>query len=143
MIVQVRRSVFETNSSSTHSLSIVTQDEFDYWKNNKDVYFVGNAYGYFDEARFGKAFVTKDEILAMAAKVNEEQNLTSEDRYPTDDSFFEQDEEDWYSESPAKEEGILSFEDWFEQEYLETYTQKFTTPSGDKMIAFGEYGTNY
>ena len=143
MIVQVRRGVFETNSSSTHSLSIVTQDEFDYWKDNKDVYFVGNAYGYFDEKRFGKAFVTKDEILAMAAKVNEEKNLTGEDRYPTDDSFFERDEDDWYSDSPAKEEGILSYEDWLEQEYLETYAQKFTTPSGDKMIAFGEYGTNY
>lgn len=29
---QIRRGVFETNSSSTHSLTIVSQEEYDKWK---------------------------------------------------------------------------------------------------------------
>ena len=143
-MLQIRQGVFETNSSSTHSLNIVTKENFDYWRNNKDVYYVGEAYGPFDAEKFGKEFVTKDEILAMAAKLNEELSLEGDNKYPVDDTFFTGNEDDdWYSDTAAKEEGILSFEDWYEQEYLETYAQNFTTPSGDKMVAFGEYGTDY
>lgn len=142
-MLQVRQGVFETNSSSTHSLNIVTEENFDYWKNNKDVYYVGDACGGFSSDKFGKEFVTKDEILAMAAKLNEK--LDPEDnKYPINDTFFNDDEnDDWYGDSVAREEGIISYEDWYEQEYLETYSHHFTTPSGDKMVAFGDYGTNY
>lgn len=30
---QIRRNVFETNSSSTHSLTMCSEDEFDNWRN--------------------------------------------------------------------------------------------------------------
>lgn len=33
MKVQVRRGVFETNSSSTHSITICSKEEFERWKN--------------------------------------------------------------------------------------------------------------
>ena len=36
--VQIRRGVFETNSSSVHSLTMVSEEEYDNWKNNKDIY---------------------------------------------------------------------------------------------------------
>ena len=32
---QIRRGVFETNSSSTHSLTICTEEEFNKWKNGE------------------------------------------------------------------------------------------------------------
>ena len=35
---QIRRGVFETNSSSTHSLTILTKKEFDDYKNDKLVF---------------------------------------------------------------------------------------------------------
>jgi hypothetical protein len=35
---QVRMSVFETNSSSTHSLTIVTAEEYNKWKDGKLAY---------------------------------------------------------------------------------------------------------
>ena len=35
MKIQIRRGVFETNSSSTHSLQICTKEEFDQWVDGK------------------------------------------------------------------------------------------------------------
>lgn len=32
---QIRKNVFETNSSSTHSLTMCTKEEYDNWKNGK------------------------------------------------------------------------------------------------------------
>ena len=36
MKISVRKGVFETNSSSTHSLTMCSEDEFDQWKDGKD-----------------------------------------------------------------------------------------------------------
>ena len=38
MKIQVRRGVFETNSSSVHSLCICSADDYDRWKNGKLFY---------------------------------------------------------------------------------------------------------
>lgn len=35
---QIRRSVFETNSSSVHSLTMCTQSDYDRWKNEELIY---------------------------------------------------------------------------------------------------------
>lgn len=35
---QIRRGVFETNSSSTHSLTIITKQDFDAYKNGKLIF---------------------------------------------------------------------------------------------------------
>ena len=32
---QIRRNIFETNSSSTHSLTMCSEEEFEQWKNGK------------------------------------------------------------------------------------------------------------
>lgn len=34
----IRRNVFETNSSSTHSISIVSKEDFEKWKNGELLY---------------------------------------------------------------------------------------------------------
>lgn len=36
-MIQIRQGVFETNSSSTHSITIASESDFDKWKNG-DVY---------------------------------------------------------------------------------------------------------
>ena len=38
MKIQIRRGIFETNSSSTHSLTMCTDNDFDKWKNGELVY---------------------------------------------------------------------------------------------------------
>ena len=90
---QVRKCVLETNSSSTHSLCICTQEEYDKWKNGEMIYDYYN-----------------DKIVPIPYDI-------SKFRYRTYDKYC--------------------------QNYdLESYEKFFTTPNGDRMVAFGEYGFN-
>ena len=93
----IRRNVFETNSSSTHSLCICTQEEYDKWKNKEAI---------FD--RWGEEIISAEDYLKL--------------------------EDKW-----VKEE-CQTYDEYFDDEYLEFYDYKFVTPSGDKMVAFGKYG---
>jgi hypothetical protein len=38
MKIQIRKGVFETNSSSVHALCLCTNDEYDKWKNGEYIY---------------------------------------------------------------------------------------------------------
>lgn len=42
MKIQVRRNVFETNSSSTHSLTFASDDEYNGWKNGTYIFDADN-----------------------------------------------------------------------------------------------------
>lgn len=50
-MLQIRRNVFETNSSSTHSITICTEDEYEMWKRGK-VYW----------SPYSEAFVSKEDV---------------------------------------------------------------------------------
>lgn len=143
-MLQVRQGVFETNSSSTHSLNICTQEEFDAWiAKDSDICFVGEAWGDFDPSKFNEAnFVTKQEVLNRAIEANKEHE--DKEYYKTYDieHFFDKPEDEWYSESEAERENVYLAED-YESDTLEYYERKFTTPSGDKMVAFGMYGQDW
>lgn len=107
---QIRRGTFETNSSSVHSLTMCTEDEFKKWENGEVLYDKEN-----------EKFVTKDEIM----KENP-------------------DEVDWNNEDEVKdyfkEWDIQTFDEFFDDDWYETYKQKYITPNGEKVIAFGYYG---
>lgn len=146
-MLQVRQGVFETNSSSTHTLNICTQEEFDAWTaKDSDICFVGDAWGDFGPSKFnGAKFVTKQEVLDRAIEANKEHENEEHGRYyrPYDiEHFFEQPEDKWYLESDAVDNNVYLSKD-YESDTLEYYESKFTTPSGDKMIAFGMYGQDY
>lgn len=91
MKINIRKNVFETNSSSVHSLCICTEEEFDAWKKG-ELY-----YNYYSDE------FTKNSV----------------DRWNEDNQ---------------------TYNGFFEESWLETYEEHFTTPSGDKMVAFGRYG---
>lgn len=54
MKIEIRHSVFETNSSSTHSLTMCTESEFEKWRSG-DLVFYGS-FGY------GGELITKEEL---------------------------------------------------------------------------------
>lgn len=145
-MLQVRQGVFETNSSSTHSLNICTQEEFDDWiAKDSDICFIGEAWGDFNPDKFGgRDFVTKQEVLDRAIEANKEKENEGRSKRSLYDveHFFEIPEDSWYDESEAQENNVYLSED-YESDTLEYYERKFTTPSGDKMIAFGMYGQDY
>lgn len=91
MKINIRKNVFETNSSSVHSLCICTEEEFDAWKKGELYY-----------------------------------NYWS-------DEFTKSPVDGWNEDNQT-------YEGFFEESWLETYEEHFTTPSGDKMVAFGRYG---
>lgn len=99
----IRFNIFETNSSSTHSLCICTEDEYEKWKNGDLIY------SYWDNDMI-KPPDNLDEML------DEDSPLYDSDAV--------------YDYRPYD----------YEDEYLEWYDYHFTTPSGDKMVAFGWYG---
>ena len=90
----IRNNVFETNSSSTHSLCVCTEEEYKKFVSGKIVYDTWS-----------------DEFLSKEAY----ENLDDGDKY-----------------------GCMSYDSM--GNYLEYYEHHFTTPSGDKMVVFGEYG---
>ena len=94
----IRRGIFETNSSSVHSITMCSDDEYSKWKNGEV---------YYD--RYNKTLVESNEEI--------EREREEDTRYLTYDEFH----------------------DWDYIEY-ETFSDIYTTPSGETVHAFGYYG---
>ena len=92
-MIQIRRGVFETNSSSTHTITICTKAEYEDFKQ-------------------GRLLVNPWEGTLSA---------------PCDID-------------PTWREDYYTYEQWCERDYLEGYEKEYTTPGGEKIVAFGEYG---
>lgn len=123
---QVRRGVFETNSSSTHSITMCMKSDYDRWSNGEGFFYTGSDFGSPDDKTPQKGhFYTKDEVIDFL-KVY---------KYCPDNV-------DWEDEDEVKE--LLRENEFidceYENDYLEWYESEFTTPSGETVVAFGEYG---
>ncbi len=124
----IRRGTFETNSSSTHSITICTEDEYTKWKKGEM---------FFD--RWDEKLITKkeyDEEIARLKKSFEEEHCDYEweDEEEKQETF-----EEWLSEDKT----YYSYEEYQDAIEHETYVEKYTTPKGEKIIAFGYYGNDY
>lgn len=119
---QVRRGVFETNSSSTHSLTMMMKSDYDRW-HKEQLYLYEGGYGWdFDKPDKNQLY-TKDEAV----------KFTKMNKYYKD--------EDEIDDEILRDAGFISWDDEG-SEYLEGFYQEFTTPSGETIVAFGEYGYN-
>jgi len=132
---QIRRGVFETNSSSTHSLTMCTQEQFDDWKNGKLLY---NAW----DDEFVEAKVLTEQDKADAQKDYERKKL----QYWKDwEQLTNTEVNDWYDKYArehrcAADSGCKTFDDWKYDDNLEYFVNTYTTPGGEKVVAFGKYG---
>lgn len=100
MKIQMRTNVFETNSSSTHAMSICTENDYKAFKE-------------------GKKLISKYSL-----------------------KLYNSVEEGLADERLAEKEDFLTYDEFeeFVSEYYEDFEEKFTTPGGEKVIAFGYYG---
>ena len=114
---QVRMGVFETNSSMTHALTICTQEEYDKWQNGETLL---NEYAYDDNK-----FITMDD--ETIAELKAEYESSAHQYYDTFEKYL-------------SSEGINSYNTYNDEGYFEEFSKSFTTPSGDRMVAFGYYG---
>ena len=118
---KIRRGIFETNSSSTHTLTICTEEEYKRYRDGEigTLQYPSLVEGTLYE---GKKFFTKDEARNIEI------------------DYFERRGEEWDEEWVEQEIGYDFTFSGSEADYMEQYEEHFVTPSGDRMVVFGEYG---
>lgn len=128
----VRKGTFETNSSSSHSLTIMTQDKWnefettDKWLADWD----------------GELKLVDDLIERMKEEAEKYPDLYKDVDLNDRQSCIN------YLTSPKGRWGsrdYYTYDTWGDYEWsdwAECYVEKFETPSGDKLVAVGAYGYN-
>lgn len=131
---QIRRGIFESNSSSTHSLTMCSEEEFEQCKNGELL---------FDEwgsESFVKANSLSDDDKKYAAQDYE----NHKDEFSKDWSELSESAKEKYYTKYAKENNIVdedakTYDEW-QDDCLETFVDRYTSKSGDEIVAFGKYG---
>ena len=113
-MIKIRRGVFETNSSSVHSLIICPKA--DYEKLSRGELYID---AWSDEV------VTREKVIETVSKYFDREKLEA----MNEDDFRAVIRDNGFNTLDDLEDGDLEF---FEQEY--------TTEHGDKIVAFGQYG---
>lgn len=123
MKISVRRGVFETNSSSTHSITMCSDDDYRKWEN-------GELF-----MTWGDDFITKDEVVKELKK-DEYFNK----KYPNFD--FDNLENNEEYETILYDCDYYTYDTYWERkcEYYEGFEDSYVTKNGDKVICFGYYG---
>ena len=120
----IRANTFETNSSSTHSMIILTEEEYDKLESG-ELYLNNN-----DEV------ITKEEAKNIFLK------HMNKDKYEYDnDLSFEENIKNYLDEfGYYSSEYPQSLETWKEEDELESDTNIYISPSGDKLKIICKYG---
>ena len=119
----IRRGTFETNSSSTHSITMCKESDFDKWKNGEM---------YWD--RWNESLVSKEEVEKEMAKLKEE-FISEHPDYDKDDIDWEEQLEDYLN----SDKEYYTYEEFNNYDYIEYETFE---DSYDGVVAFGYYGMN-
>lgn len=131
---QIRCNVFETNSSSVHSITMCLEDIYKKWVND-EVYFYDSTYKL---PKGRDKFFTWDDMLEFMRNelnVDEEDIKALIEAKENDDSEFTSilQDSDFYTAD--------SYESYNED--CESYAEVFTTPMGERVVAFGYAGARY
>lgn len=128
MKISIRRNVFETNSSSVHSLTMADQSTMDKWKNKEVIY-----------DRYSRKFIPiskveeMDEYLKALDMVDGKIDATSWEENLADATI--NDFEDSYITYQ-----MFIDDNWATE--FEKFHQTYKTPAGETIHAFGYYGYN-
>lgn len=116
MLIQIRQGVFETNSSSTHSLCITTEEEYNNWEKDLGIYY----------DCYNQQLLTTEEVKEILIQkkyiINSDEDLI-EILKDLDRFYCFEEYKDNYSD------------------YYEVF-KKYTTKSGEKIVAFSYHGYN-
>lgn len=110
-MIKIRKGVFETNSSSVHSMTMCSDDE--YKKLLSGELLVG---------KYSGGVFTREEALK------------SHWNYNPDKKYTEEQIDRLVAEEYAK------FEDYGDDSYFEYFEDSYTLPDGQEVYAFGLYG---
>ena len=122
----IRQGCFETNSSSTHSITMCMESDYEKWKN-------GEMYWH----RWNDELVSKEEVEKEMAKLREE--------FIADNPGFDENDEEWQEKLEQyinEDKMYYTYEEFNDYDYIEyeTFVDTFETPQGEKVVSFGYYG---
>lgn len=120
-MINIRRGVFETNSSSTHSIAILTEEENQQWLK-------GDILRY----RWSDEFITKEEYAKKFEGLK--QQYSKENNIPIED-VDDYDVQEYFYDDIA-----YNFEDYNDIMELESDVTKYTTKNGERLIIRCWYG---
>ena len=125
-MIKIRYDVFETNSSSVHTLCVAQNEEID--KLKREELLVNRMWD-----RSGYLITYEDalhELIDVVHKYGHEDEIKI---------INSGDKEEIYR--LMREYDIAEcFDSYLETEYLEPYEEEFTTENGDRVLVFGRYG---
>lgn len=113
----IRRGVFETNSSSTHSITMCSQEDYDKWEKGEVLFVDGD-------------FVTREEAI---------EELKKDKYFNKNNPDFDFTDEEEVNDALVDNDYKTSDQYWYNCD-LETFEETYTTKSGEVIIAFGYYG---
>lgn len=140
-MIQSRDNVFETNSSSIHSMTIAPKSEYDAWVEDDNILFYPE----------DNEFVTRDEAIDSVRK-RDADYANSLWYNPLKDYYLKNDIEDGIAYKHIDDvpdefvvpylayNGYYSYKMYDEYYEYEHFHQTYTTENGDKIVAFGYYG---
>lgn len=119
----IRIGTFETNSSSTHSITMCMESDFLKWEN-------GEMYW----NRWNDELVSKEKVEEGFLKENPGVSKEDPDFKDKLEEYLNDDDKTYYT-----------YEEFNNYDYIEyeTYVDKYNTPNGDTVVAFGYYGQDY
>ena len=124
---QIRLGVFETNSSSTHTLTICSKSDFEKWKRGELL---------LDE--YSDKFI--DVEKASEKDLESYYNSIKKPYYKNYKDLDDDERKSIKNEYMKNEVSGITYEDWKDDDYLETYSKGYKTENGDEVVVFGKYG---
>lgn len=123
-MIKVRSCVFETNSSSTHTITMCTEEQFTRWQKNQ-IFWDNDAEELIEESEMLESIADScgqccvDELLETKEKSYQDYlKMLADYDYYTRSSFID-------------------------MNTYEHFSKKYTSSSGEVIYAFGWYGSNY
>ena len=146
----IRTGVFETNSSSTHSLTIASREDYESWKRGDLIFerhtrkFVPavniaqnsddwtTKYLEYYSQRLENGFVYQGRFYSTMDDVKNSVSIDAD----TLSRFAE-------NEQGNRDDDRYTYRRYYDSiscDYMETFTEEYTTKSGDGVVVFGYYG---
>lgn len=116
-MISIRKGVFETNSSSTHSIIICSKEDY-------------------EALEAGKLFIRlwSEELITYEDAIKELRE------YVDDDCKIDELPDEKIAELLYEHDIAESLDRFYDDEYLEGFSTEYKTLHGDEIVVFGKYG---
>lgn len=126
-MIKIRYGVFETNSSSTHSLCVAQNEEIEKLKN--------------DELLINLSWNRNQYLISYEDALRELiKHINKYGNYNEDIAIIESGDKEEIYRLMYEYDIAERFDRYLEEEYLEPYEEEFTTKNGDRVLVFGRFG---